>query len=584
MSTQLSTTTAPYIPDTAPFSASQRAWLNGFLAGLYSTATAYGAPAATAQAEAKIPLTILYGSETGNTESLAKKTAKAAENKGFEVKLESLASYNKESITEESDLLLLTSTYGDGEPPDTAADFYEFIHSDSAPRLENLRYSVLALGDTSYAEFCKCGKDFDKRFEELGGQRVFDRVDCDVDFDEPFENWQSGVFEKLSANGSSNGAAVMEPEVEAEPTYTKKNPFPAKITRHFNLNGEGSSKETHHIEISLEGSGLSYEPGDALGVYPKNCPEYVVSLLEAVGLEGSVPVNGKSLKQALIEDYEITKLTPLFIKAYASLVDDAKLKEFAGNESAKLADYCWGREIIDLMTDYPYSFDSAETLVSIFKKLQPRLYSISSSPRAHDGEVHLTVGIVRYVSNGRSRKGVCSTFLSDRCCDESLPIFLHYNDKFRLPEDTSKPVIMVGPGTGIAPFRAFLEERQSTGSKGKNWLFFGDQHVASDFLYQEQLDKLQKDGFLHRLDTAFSRDQKEKVYVQDKMREAAAELFAWLEEGAYFFVCGDASRMAKDVDKALHDIIAEQGNMDEAAAAAYVKQLKADKRYGRDVY
>lgn len=581
----------PFLPDNAPFSNEQRSWLNGYLAGLYSNAN--GAHSGSAMPEGEttesLPLTILYGSETGNTEVLARKTAKSATGKGFSVKLTCMSDYDMSSLTQEENLLLLTSTYGEGEPPDNALEFYNFLHSDEAPKLEKTRFSVLALGDSSYPDFCKCGIDFDNRLAALGAERLVSRVDCDVDFDEAYDSWFNGVIAGLSddagtSTGVNGNASKVETEESVASGYDKKNPFPATVLSNFNLNGESSAKETRHVEICLKGSGLTYEAGDALGVYPRNCPELVAEFIERINFDGSAPVNGKPLAQVLEEDYDITKLTAGHIKDHATRSDDAKLKALANAERAEQNDYCWGRELIDLYTDFPVSFEKPESFLATLKKLSPRLYSISSSPNAHPEEVHVTVGAVRYESHGRARKGVCSTYLADRCGDNPLPVFFHHNKNFRLPEDKSLPIIMVGPGTGIAPFRAFLEERKASGAPGKNWLFFGDQHEASDFLYCDQLEGMLAEGSLGRLDAAFSRDQSEKVYVQDRMRENAEELYRWLEAGACFYVCGDASRMAKDVDAALHDVIVTAGGKSPDEAVAYVKHLKSEKRYCRDVY
>lgn len=584
----------PFIPDNAPFSEEQRAWLNGFLAGLYSSASANGVAAEAA--EPGRPLTILWGSQTGNAESLAKKTAKEAGVRGFNAEVFDMEAYPQERLPQESNLLVITSTYGEGDPPDNAEALHRFIMGDEAPRLEAVNFSVLGLGDSNYPDFNQCAKEFDTRFEALGAKRAAPGVWCDVDFDDDYTNWLGMTFDAL-ANGSSNGVApAVEDSAEAEtssndaPAYSRKNPFPAKLLRNANLNRGGSAKETRHVEICLKDSGLVYEAGDALGVVPRNCPQLVDEVLKASGFTGEEVVPGADggsevpLKEALSCHYDITALGKGFLKDYANLAKHTQLDEILASANGHIDDYLNGRHLIDSLIDFPVRFASATDLVSMLKKLAPRLYSISSSPKAHEDQVHLTVGVVRYESHGRARKGVCSTFLAELEPGGEVGVFVQPNKHFKPPVDPALPMIMVGPGTGIAPFRAFLEERHATGTTGQNWLFFGDQRSEYDFLYAGQLKQLQEDGCLHRLDTAFSRDGAEKVYVQHRMLEYAAELFQWLEQGAYFYVCGDASRMAKDVDAALRTIIQEQGKLTDEQADAYLDQLKSQKRYLRDVY
>ena len=589
----------PFIPDNAPFSPEQRHWLNGYFAGLFSDANlAARAMAGLSAAPAALakPLTVFYGSQTGTAEGLAKKTSKEAEKRGFKPKLVDMAKYETVDLTKEENVLVITSTYGDGDPPDNAQAFWNYLKSDTVPPLPHLNYSVLALGDTNYAAFCQFGKVCDERFEKLGAKRVHPRVDCDVDYDAPAKSWTDGVLAALASAGggvpaaSSNGASVTE-DLSAETGYSKRNPFPARLLTNRLLNAEGSGKEVRHYEISLAGSGLSYEVGDALGVVPANCGELVGDVLAALGCDGEEAVktldgSESSLRLALALHYDITRPSAELLKAAAergaargelsSLLDPERKDD--------LKKWLWGREIIDVIGGIAPGFSAAE-FVALLKKLQPRLYSISSSPKAHPDEVHLTIAAVRYDAHGRARKGVASTFLAERCADHTpVPVFVQTSHGFRLPANGDTPVIMCGPGTGIAPFRAFLEERLATGATGKNWLFFGDQKRSSDFLYQDQLEGWVADSHLTRLDLAFSRDQAEKIYVQNRMLEQAAELFTWLESGAHFYVCGDASRMAKDVDAALHQIAETAGGMSKDAAAAYIQKLKTDKRYQRDVY
>jgi sulfite reductase (NADPH) flavoprotein alpha-component len=570
------------IPDDAPFTPEQRAWLGDFLAKLLAGGTATPAAGPT------VPVTLLFGSQTGNAESLAKKFVKLLKKSGFEPEIHDLAAYDRSRITKEKNLLVITSTYGDGEPPDNAADFYHWILSDAAPRLDGVNFSVLALGDTSYPDFCKCGIDFDTRFESLGATRVFKRIDSDVDTDAPFAEWTAGVMAALAPSiaVAKAGPAVVETE---DTGYSKKNPFPSPVLRNTNLNGPGE-KQTHHVELSLDGSGLEYEVGDALGVIPTNIPEVVDEIIANLPFKASdvpIPSGGEApLRDALIHHYDIGTINKSLIQKWQQRSGSPFLRSLVeGDDKKAWDDFCWGRDLIDLVIDHPADFSDAEEFVSILKKLQPRLYSIASSPRAHPGEVHLCVGIVRYTSHGRKRGGICSTYLSDRLDANSRPrSFVHVNKGFRLPENPDTPLIMVGPGTGIAPFRAFLEDRKVTGAKGRNWLFFGNPHRATDYLYQAEIEAFQADGTLAKLDLAWSRDQKEKIYVQHLMLQQAAELWAWLQDGAAFYVCGDASRMAKDVDAALLQIAREQGKLSDEDAATWISQLKKDKRYQRDVY
>ena len=409
-----------------------------------------------------------------------------------------------------------------------------------------------------------------------------------MEFEEVFENWLTQLSEALGSTAQSPTNDASDADAPTAIEYGKKNPFPARILENRNLNKEGSAKETRHVEISIEGSGFAYEAGDALAVVPENCPQYVADLLAQTGFGGEETVvapTGESLplSQALLKRLDVSSLSIKVARAYAALADvEALAKLVEDRESFK--EYAWGRQLIDLLTDYPVSFESAQQLVDLLPKLSPRLYSISSSPNAHPGEVHITVGAVRYESHGRQRKGVCSTFLAEHDGEAPVGVYFHHTKTFKLPDSNELPVIMVGPGTGIAPFRAFLEERSARKAGGKNWLFFGDQRASVDFLYQEEIESYFNDGLITRFDTAFSRDQEEKIYVQDRMREHAAELYAWLEQGACFYVCGDASRMAKDVDQALHDIIAAQSGQGADHAVDYVKALKKNKRYLRDVY
>ena len=589
--------------------ADQLLWIEGFISGFRAgggSATQASAAATTASAAAETTsaavapeLTVLYGTESGNSESLADLTTKAAKANGFKARALNMADTKVSRLKEIENLLVIVSTWGEGDPPETAVEFYQDFMSEQAPKLKNTRFSVLGLGDTSYEEFCKMGKDFDARLEALGAQRVHDRVDCDVDYDDEFAKWHVAALKAMEAVAlagaadtatiSSATAAAATPSMEPV-KYSRKNPFPAELTERVLLNGEGSAKETIHLEFSLEGSGLEYEAGDALAVVPHNAADVVEDFIKTTGLDpdGVVFVKEQeyTLLNALTSQLDITSLSLPVMKRYNEIARDAKLEKLLDpSNKAKLQDYLYGREIIDLLHEFPAQEITADALVGIMRKLPPRLYSIASSPKAHPGEVHLTVGVVRYDAHNRQRKGVCSTYLSDRiAAGDRAEVFVTPNKHFKIPANGDTPIIMVGPGTGIAPFRAFVEERKAINAKGKNWLFFGDQHYLTDFLYQTEWQEHLADGDLTKLDLAFSRDQKRKIYVQDRMRDNAKEFYDWLEQGAYFYVCGDASRMATDVDVALHEIIEQQGNLNKDETKAYVKKLKDEKRYLRDVY
>ena len=594
----------PSIPASAPFQSEQISilnqvipqldreqiiWLQGFLSGIRNQANVHD----DMSVETKpIELTILFGSESGNAENLADSMAQATQSAGMKPHVLSMGDINTKRLQSIDNLLVLVSTWGEGDPPENAVEFYNEFMGTDAPKLEGTRFSVLSLGDSSYEHFCKMGKDFDRRLEELGGNRLVKRVDCDVDFDSDFENWKLSVlkkFEQLNlpkVTRSEGGVKVATPKE----TYSRKNPFPSKLKERILLNGAGSNKETIHLELDLSGSGLDYKVGDALAVIPHNADSMVATILKQTGLAPNSQVQIKdeklSLGDALKQRLDITALSLPVIKRYAAYAQSEALNDLLlpDNKKALMA-YISGREIIDLLTDFPAKDLSAHNLASIFRKLPPRLYSIASSLQTHSDEVHLTVGVVRYISHGRNRKGVCSSFLADDLSiGQTVDVFVSPNKHFKLPDDPNTPLIMVGPGTGIAPFRAFIEERAATKATGKNWLFFGDQHYLTDFLYQTEWQSYLKQGLLNKLDVAFSRDQAEKVYVQDRMLASRDELYNWLEQGAYFCVCGDASRMAADVDRALHQVIESAGNKSAEEAADYVKQMKADKRYLKDVY
>jgi sulfite reductase (NADPH) flavoprotein alpha-component len=568
--------------------AEQLVWLNGYLAGFGAARQASVEPAPALAARPEV--TVLFGSQTGNAEKLAGALRDRLAGLGFPAKLESMAAYKPAQLKRERVLLVVVSTYGEGVPPDNAQAFHEFLSGKKAPKLdEGLRFSVLALGDSSYEHFCQTGREMDARLEALGAARLAPRVDCDVDFEDAAEAWTAGVLAALGT-GAAPRIAVAAP-AQASSAYSKKHPYPAALLENIRLTGRGSSKDVRHIELSLAGSGLRFEPGDALGVYASNWPHRVAELLESLGLSRSAAVPGadggeKTLEEALLHDYEITTLTRPFLEKYALLTQSRELSELLKEENrAGLREYSYGREILDVVRRYPLPGLAAGQFVSLLRKLQPRQYSIASSHNANPEEVHLTVGVVRYESHGLPRQGVASTFLAERVGEEGrVPVYVDSNPNFRLPSDPGAPIIMVGPGTGVAPFRAFLEEREAAGAKGKNWLFFGDRNFDTDFLYQREWLEHRKNGLLARIDVAFSRDGADKVYVQHRMLEQSRALYAWLQEGAYFYVCGDAQRMAPDVHAALVEVLAKEGGLSLERAAEAVQTLQAEKRYQRDIY
>ncbi len=597
------------IPDNAPFPPEQRSlfnqllggltpeqqvWIHGFFSGVSCSAAPAGrVPASSAAVAAgPTPLTILFGTESGNCEELADRTKKLATRAGFKPKVVNMAETDTRALAKAKNLLVIVSTWGDGDPPDSATAFYEEILGDGAARFDEVSFSVCALGDTSYEQFCETGKRIDRRLEELGGRRVHDRVDCDVDFEDPWSTWVEAALRSLptetpaAAPATTMAVAPPAAAVAANGGYGKKNPFPAEVTEKVVLNGTGSAKETVHVELNLGGSGLVYEVGDSLAIVPQNRDEDVEMVLAASGLSANTNVDGKTLAEALKSDFDITSLTSRIAGKYNEIAGNQALADLLQPERKKeFADWAWGRQFVDLLEEFPCEGLTLEALTGMLRKIAPRLYSIASSLKAHPDEVHLTIAAVRYQTHGKDRVGVASTFVADRLNpDDRVPVYVHTNKNFRLPADPAVPIIMVGPGTGIAPFRAFVEERQAVGATGKNWLFFGDQHYSYDFLYQLEWQEHLKEGSLNRLDVAFSRDQPHKVYVQDKLREAAREVYRWLDEGAHFYVCGDASRMAHDVHTALVDIVAREGGKSPEDAEAYVAQMKKDKRYQRDVY
>lgn len=587
----------------------QKIWLSGYLAANQVTASQSASTAVplnndaisqnTSQPAAR-EVTVLFGSETNNGQLLAEELVKKLEARGLKVTSSALDDFKANKLKNVQDLLIVTATHGEGDPPDNAISFHEFLHGRKAPKLKDLRFSVLSLGDQSYEFFCQTGKDFDKRLEELGGERLFPRVDCDVDFDESAEEWMDGVLAEIVKNEQPEaqlaipGNGQMQTgELNAElPAYSRTNPFKAEILENLNLNGAGSNKETRHLELSLEGSNLAFEPGDSVGIIPENDPKLVEDLMKEMNWdpEESVPVNKKgdmrSINDALLTNLEITVLTKPLMEKAADIFGNEALSELVDPVQAEaLKAYMDGRDLLDLVKDYPPGELTPGEFVQILRKIPARLYSITSSHKANPDEVHLTIGTVRYNAHGRDRTGVCSGQSAERAQSGNLlPIYIQRNPNFKFPNDADKPVIMIGPGTGVAPFRALMEEREELELKGKTWLFFGDQHFSTDFLYQVEWQNWLKEGVLSRMDVAFSRDAEEKVYVQHLMLEKRKELYQWIKEGANVYICGDEKGMAKDVHQTLLQILEEEGSMSKEEAENHLKDMLKQKQYQRDIY
>jgi sulfite reductase (NADPH) flavoprotein alpha-component len=574
----------------------QARWISGYFAGLDAGLLRGGAvePAPEA-APAGRTLTILYGTETGNARDLGKTLAAAAAERGLAPRLFDMADYKVRQLKDEEDLLVIVSTYGEGDPPQPAVGFFEFLEGPRAPQLPNLRYSVLSLGDSTYEKYCEAGKRIDRRLQELGAARLHDRIDCDLDYEEPAAAWSGALVDRLAVENAERGADVVRlfptpaTAPALEPAYDKRNPFPAPVLESLRITGRHSSKDTRHVELDLTGSGLAYEPGDALGIVAANDPVAVARLLDATGLDGgaTVTVKGESLAfaEALERRFEITIASPRFVEQWAKLSGAPELERLTGDQAAaERHAYLEGHHVVDMVRNFPVPGIAPEQLLAGLRPLQPRLYSIASSLAAGTEEAHLTVAPVRYSLHGEKRGGVASTLLADRIePGDTLPVYVQANPHFRLPSN-SAPIIMVGAGTGVAPYRAFLQEREATGQEGRSWLFFGARNFRSDFLYQAEWQDWLKSGLLGRIDVAFSRDEASKVYVQHRMLERAKDLYAWLEEGAHLYVCGDAKALAPDVHETLIRIVAEQGGKGREAAEDYVRQLGAAHRYQRDVY
>ena len=574
-------------------------WLSGFAAGVaYERAIMGGRSAAIAapvpaapRPESQARLAVVYGSQTGNGKRIAERLGRAAEAAGLAVRVQSTRDYPLKDLAKERLLVVVMSTHGDGDPPDDARGFIEFLGGKRAPKLEQLQYSVLALGDSSYPRFCETGRQVDERLTALGAKRLLARVDCDLDYERLTTPWlEQVVGEAREALGAPAVATVTRlRSVPAAPQYSREQPYTAVVLANQRITGRDATKDVRHVELALEGSGLSYEPGDALGVWHENPPLVVDQVLAATGLDGAEPVgldgHTKSLRDWLATGRELTRLTRPFLVQHAERAGDPALASvLEPSNGEQLRRVLKDLQLADLLRRYRARWQAHE-LVQALRPLAPRLYSIASSREAVGEEAHLTVAVIDYQQDGERRLGAASGHLAALTSDDAVArVFIESNERFRLPADTTRDVIMIGPGTGVAPYRAFLQHREAQDARGRNWLMFGARHFASEFLYQLEWQDAQRKGLLHRLDLAFSRDRTPRAYVQDRMREHGRELFSWLEGGAYLYVCGDAEHMAPDVNTALIDVAAEHGRMERDAAEAWVRQLADDRRYLRDVY
>lgn len=565
----------------------QLAWVSGYLYGLsqsghqnVATSAAVAAPSGS--------LTILYGSQTGNAKGVASAIKAQAEARGLPVTLASMADYKPKQLKKESHLLVVVSTYGEGEPPESAVDLFEQLKKGKLGKLNELKFAVLGLGDSSYEFFCQTGKDFDDFLAKAGAERIYELASLDVDYQDAAKSWSeqalNAIATTLSTGVASSSVTSAVQQAVGHSQYSKENPFPARLSVNQKITGRDSTKDIRHIEINLADSGLTYQPGDALGVWFDNDAELVGEVLALTGLSGDESTAHGTLRAALTSHFELTRLHGGFITGLADISDNAALKDLAGDK-AQVNALVASAQVVDVLKRFPTAL-TAEQLIGLLRPLTPRLYSIASAQSEVEEEVHLTVGVVRYPQeDGTVRSGAASSYLADRLIEDGeVRVFVEHNDNFRLPQNPDTPVIMVGPGTGIAPFRAFMQEREAQGAEGKNWLFFGTPHFTQDFLYQVEWQRYMKSGLLSKISLAFSRDQANKIYVQDRLREAGLELYQWLEAGAHFYVCGDANKMAKDVQEALLDVIAEHGHKSREEAEEYLSELRRAKRYQRDVY
>jgi sulfite reductase (NADPH) flavoprotein alpha-component len=574
----------------------QARWISDYFAALDDGSSPEGEDAAAFAPASGRTLTILYGTETGNSREVAAALALAARERGLTATLSDLANYKVRALKDAQDVACIVSTYGEGDPPQSSLGFFEFLEGSRAPRLGGLRFSVLALGDSTYEKYCEAGKRIDRRFAELGATRLSERADCDVDYEDRAALWSQSLLDTLLAGIDDSMAraqaairsAATQPQARVR-AHDKHHPFLASVLDSLRIVGRHSTKDTRHVELDVSGSGMTYRPGDALGVVANNDPSVVEHLLVATGLAADAPVQVKGetlpLAEALTRKFEITTVSPRFVDHWAHVSGAAELIRLAESDaSMERRTFCERHHVIDVLRRFPVPGIDAQRLVAGLRPLQPRLYSIASSQAAVGDEVHLTVAPVRYGLHGSERGGVASTHIADRLdAGATIPVYVQENAHFRLPAD-DVPIVMIGPGTGVAPFRAFVQEREARAARGRSWLFFGERHRRSDFLYQTEWQAWLKAGVLTRLDVAFSRDTGAKTYVQHRMLEHAQDLYAWLEEGAHVYVCGDAAAMASDVHEALVGVIEKQGALARDAAEDYVRRLAADHRYQRDVY
>ena len=565
----------------------QLAWVSGYLYGLSQS----GVQSVVTSAAVAAPggsLTILYGSQTGNAKGVASAIQAQAKAHGLPVTLTSMADYKPKQLKKESHLLVVVSTYGEGEPPESAVDLFEQLKKGKIGKLEGLKFAVLGLGDSSYEFFCQTGKDFDDFLSKAGAERIHELASLDVDYQEAASAWGeqavNAVAATLSAGAATASVAGSVQQAVGHSQYHKENPFPARLSVNQKITGRDSTKDIRHIEINLEESGITYQPGDALGIWFDNDADLVGEVLALTGLSGDEATAQGPLRAALTRHFELTRLHGGFITGLADISGNAALKDLAGDK-AQVNALVASAQVVDVLKRFPATL-TAEQLVKLLRPLTSRLYSIASAQSEVEEEVHLTVGVVRYPQeDGTVRSGGASSYLADRLAEDAeVRVFVEHNDNFRLPANPDTPVIMVGPGTGIAPFRAFMQEREAQGAEGKNWLFFGNPHFTQDFLYQVEWQRYVKSGLLSKISLAFSRDQANKIYVQDRLREAGLELYQWLEAGAHFYVCGDANHMAKDVQEALLDVISDHGHKSREEAEEYLSELRRAKRYQRDVY
>lgn len=572
----------------------QLAWLSGYLWGRAEKSSVEQVlpsttpPSNMTQAEQKV--TIISASQTGNARRVANELSQDIERLGIAVTHLPAGEYKAKKLSQEEILILVTSTQGEGEPPEEALSLYKYLFAAKAPKLTHLQFAVFGLGDASYPKFCQAAKDFDQRFAELEAQRLLVRVDADTDFQTISTSWRQAVIDKLSQLQLSNTQSPTENSTSIavnSSLYHRDNPFIATVNVNQKITSRDSDRDIRHIELDLSDSDLHYQPGDAVGVWYQNSNELVEEILSITQLAGETPVehHGQqiALKTVLTEYVELTQNTPIIIEKYAQAVQHPELLTLIGDREA-LLEMSQTLPLVDMLNRYRGKI-TAQTFVELLRPLTPRFYSIASAQDEVGSEVHLTVNVVRYQVDDKIRMGGASGFLANQIADQDqVKIFIEHNDNFRLPDDTHAPIIMIAAGTGIAPFRAFLQQRASQGATGKNWLFFGNPHFISDFLYQVEWQSYVKEGLLTRIDLAWSRDQAEKIYVQDKLIAQASDIWQWLQEGAFIYVCGDAKRMAKAVDLALQQILMTQAQYSQEQAISYLDELRSQKRYQRDVY